>query len=134
MPPRRFTLEEAESLLPLLTGLLLEMRELKIQHDRLQERLAEVGAKTRSNGHDSGNEASEVEQEIAEKATGVNRMMEQVHELGCELKGIDEGLVDFRAVREDGREVYLCWKLGEPGIEWWHDLDSGFAARRPLGE
>ncbi len=133
MPPRRFTLEEAESLLPRLTALLLEMRELKLQHDRFQEQLAELGARMRSNGHGIEDEAGEVRKGLEEKTAGVNRMIEQVQDLGCELKGIEEGLIDFRALK-DGREVYLCWKLGEPNIEWWHGLDTGFAGRQPLRE
>ena len=51
--------------------------------------------------------------------------------MACELKDIEQGLIDFRTERE-GREVYLCWKLGEPDIRWWHELDAGFAGRRPL--
>ena len=61
----------------------------------------------------------------------LNELVEQVNELGCELKGIEEGLIDFRT-EMDGREVYLCWKLGEAAIDWWHDLDTGFSGRRPL--
>ena len=57
--------------------------------------------------------------------------MEAIHALGCELKHVDQGLIDFPALRE-GREVYLCWRLGEPTIGWWHDLDTGFAGRQPL--
>jgi len=49
----------------------------------------------------------------------------------CELTDIDQGLIDFRA-EMDGREVYLCWKLGEERIDWWHELDAGFAGRQPL--
>jgi hypothetical protein len=51
--------------------------------------------------------------------------------MGCELKGIEEGLIDFPSPRE-GRTVYLCWKLGEDSIGSWHELDTGFAGRQPL--
>ncbi|MGH7488523.1 MAG: DUF2203 domain-containing protein [bacterium] len=51
--------------------------------------------------------------------------------MGCELKGVDEGLIDFPSERE-GQTVYLCWKLGEERIEWWHELDTGFAGRQRL--
>jgi len=69
--------------------------------------------------------------QLAKAAAGLNHLIERVQEMDCELKDIDQGLVDFRAERE-GREVYLCWKLGEPDIRWWHELDAGFAGRRPL--
>ncbi len=51
--------------------------------------------------------------------------------LGLELRDIDAGLVDFPCQR-DGRVVYLCWRYGEDAIRFWHDLDAGFAGRRPL--
>ena len=52
-------------------------------------------------------------------------------ELGCELKDLESGLVDFPSYR--GADlVYLCWQQGEPRVEFWHDLTSGFAGRRPL--
>jgi hypothetical protein len=47
------------------------------------------------------------------------------------LRDIDRGLVDFPAIRE-GREVYLCWQLGEEAVEHWHDLESGFGGRQPI--
>lgn len=50
---------------------------------------------------------------------------------GCELKDLDAGLVDFPHHR-DGQIVFLCWKRGEARIEYWHDLESGFAGRQPL--
>ncbi len=55
----------------------------------------------------------------------------EIREMGCELKDIDEGLIDFRSIM-DGREVYLCWKNGEDYIGWWHEIGSGFSSRQPL--
>ncbi|HET6399338.1 MAG TPA: DUF2203 domain-containing protein, partial [Candidatus Thermoplasmatota archaeon] len=51
--------------------------------------------------------------------------------LGCELKDIDAGLVDFRS-RFGDREVYLCWRDGEPAVAWWHPMETGLAGRRPV--
>jgi hypothetical protein len=56
---------------------------------------------------------------------------DELEKLGVELKSMEEGLVDFYHER-DGKLVYLCWKLGEETIEFWHDLDSGYAGRQPL--
>jgi hypothetical protein len=61
----------------------------------------------------------------------MNRRLQRFNEWGIELKGLEEGLVDFPSDR-DGRTVYLCWKQGEDSIQWWHDLDTGFAGRQPL--
>lgn len=54
-----------------------------------------------------------------------------IQENGCLVKSVQEGLVDFPHIRE-GREVYLCWKYGEEDIQYWHEVDAGFAGRTPL--
>ena len=131
MAPRRFTLDEAESLLSRLTGLLTQMQGLKQEHDRLQEKVWEFERKMDSNGHLAEAELNEARQEMAKASSQVNSLIEELQTVGCELKDIDQGLVDFRTVM-DGREVYLCWKLGESGIGWWHELETGFAGRQPL--
>ena len=57
--------------------------------------------------------------------------VENIEQLGCHLKGLDPGLVDFPHLR-DGKEVYLCWRYGEPEITYWHDIEGGFSGRKPL--
>ena len=131
MKPRQFTLEEANALLPRLSDLLLQIQESKARHDRLEEQAEEYAHHVSSNGHVVERKLNETRQELAKAAAEVNSLIDRVNELGCEGKDIDEGLVDFPSERE-GRDVYLCWKLGEPDIRWWHDLEAGFAGRRPL--
>lgn len=131
MPPRRFSLDEAEALLPRLTPLLEKLRELKHQHELLRRRLAEVGQKMRGNGHLMDMEAREAREAVERTAAEMNGLASEIQQMGCELKDVDLGLVDFRTDRE-GREVYLCWKLGEERIAWWHELHTGFASRQPL--
>jgi len=131
MAPRQFTLEEAESLLPRLSVLILELRTRKEEYDRHMRRVEELGQKMRGNGHLMDAELKEAQAGLEQSAEAVNGLAEQVREMGCELKGIEEGLIDFRADM-DGREVYLCWKFGEERIDWWHELDTGFAGRQPL--
>ena len=133
MAPRRFTLDEAESLLPRLTTLMLDVRERKQEHDRFQERVWQFERKMGSDGHLVEAQLNEARQEMEKAAAQVNSLIEKVEALGCEVKDIDQGLVDFRTVMEE-REAYLCWKLGEPGIGWWHELETGFAGRRALPE
>jgi hypothetical protein len=132
MRPRIFTADEANALLPRLSDLLLQMQESKDKHDRLEEKAAQYELKASSNGNVIEKELNETRQELAQAATALKSLVERAQEMGCEVKDIDQGLVDFRAQR-DGRVVYLCWKLGEPQISWWHELDSGFAGRQPLG-
>ncbi len=131
MGPRRFTLDEANSLLPRLSQLLPQLQESKLKHDQLQEKAARYAHLMSSNGRVIEKELNETRQELAKAAAQLKLLVERVQEMDCELKDIDQGLVDFRTERE-GREVYLCWKLGEPDIRWWHELDAGFRGRRPL--
>jgi hypothetical protein len=56
-----------------------------------------------------------------------------VQSTGCMIKDIETGLVDWFA-EKDGREVFLCWRFGEPEVGFWHDLDSGYGGRRPVSE
>ncbi len=131
MRPQRFTPEEANALLPRISDILLQMQERKARHDQLQEKAAEYSSRMSSNGHIIEKDVNETRQELQKAAAELNSLIERVQEMGCEVKDIDQGLIDFRTERE-GRDVYLCWKLGEPDIRWWHDLETGFAERQPL--
>jgi len=66
---------------------------------------------------------------IDQMAAGVAR----IDAMGLTLRDIEHGLVDFPAL-VSGRQVWLCWQRGEPVIDWWHDLETGFSGRRPLAE
>lgn len=131
MAPQRFTLEEAESLLPNLTGLILRMQERKQEHERFHMRVLELEQKMAGNGHVGEGSLKEARLGMENAVAEVNGLVQEVEALGCELKDIDQGLVDFRSVMGE-EEVYLCWKLGEPSIGWWHSLETGFAGRQPL--
>ena len=127
-----FTLEQAEAMLPQVRDEVLAMQELKRQIDELRETLARVVETSSGNGHVRDEAA------VGEKRRRAESLVEQLNESlarlnawGVELKGIDEGLLDFPSER-DGRTVYLCWKLGEDHIGWWHELDAGFTGRQEL--
>jgi hypothetical protein len=82
--------------------------------------------------------ATDVEAQLTELRDRTERETERVTALGqeladvgCEPKDLASGLVDFPAMFE-GRKVWLCWKLDEPEVAWWHERDSGFAGRRPI--
>jgi hypothetical protein len=64
----------------------------------------------------------------------VVEVAQRLHYEGVMIKGLEEGLVDFPHLRADGEEVYLCWKVGEERLAYWHSLDEGFAGRRSLSE
>jgi hypothetical protein len=128
---RTFTLDEATALLPRLRELLPALRETKGAIDRLQREVAAMTQAASGNGHLLLAQMDRKRKETEALTERLNASVRELQELGCELKGIDEGLIDFPAQR-DGRTVYLCWKLGEERIEWWHDLDTGFAGRQRL--
>ncbi len=76
-------------------------------------------------------EALRLEQQALRLRRQIERDIIQIARLGVELKNIATGLIDFPAMRQN-EIVLLCWKLGEGDIAYWHDLQSGFAGRRPL--
>ena len=133
MSERYFDRNEAEELLPLIVGFLTEARQQKETMDGLDHELARAAAKIMMLGgwippHRELSEKRALREQAREK---IAEAIRQIHETGCVVKDLDEGLVDFPSMRE-GREVYLCWKLGEEHIGYWHGIDEGFAGRKPL--
>jgi len=127
-----FTIEEAEALLPQARDEVRAMQACKREIDALREVLVDVADRATGNGH------VQEEVAVAEKRRRAEALVEQLNERlarlnewGIEMKGLDEGLLDFPSDR-DGRVVYLCWRLGEERIAFWHEIDAGFAGRQPL--
>ena len=132
MPPRLFTLAEAEEMLPRVVPLLEAIRDARQTMAKSEAALDRMLGPTRSNGHGIPRERVEAERAATMRAMAdLRARAAELDELGIELKDPDTGLIDFRA-RRQGRIVYLCWRLGESGIAWWHELDAGFAGRQPL--
>jgi len=131
MPPRLFTRDEAEAMLPQIAPHLWQAQRLKREHDEAQQKLAELQAKGRGNGHGLDAEISKVNVAIQKTAAEINGIVDRINGMGIEIKDLDMGLVDFRS-QMSGREVYLCWKLGEEHVSWWHELTTGYASRQPL--
>jgi len=121
---RHFTVEEASALLPWAEARLERVREALavLAGAEAQAALARAGEAT--GGAYPGPAA-------AQATVAVQLSLAELQEAGIVVRDAQRGLIDFPAVR-DGREVYLCWLSGEPGIEFWHDPDAGFAGRRPL--
>ena len=74
------------------------------------------------------------DEDAADRGVGLDAeaaLLGELQSIGCVAKGIDAGLVDFYALRDD-QLVYLCWQVGEPGISHWHPLDVGFDGRQPI--
>ena len=122
---KTFTLEEANALVPQIAELIDELIQARDQ-------LANLGAKLQSLiGHADGNGGSKTGSEYVLALQHFNARLSFFQDLGCELKDLDQGLVDFPSYR-DGKLVYLCWKRGEDRVLFWHDIDAGFTGRQPL--
>lgn len=123
-PSRHYTREEANALLPRLEPLLAALREAKAEltDEQAHELLADAGP---TNG------GGEPGKQVGAAFLEVRRLLETIEEAGLVLRDIDRGLLDFPAQR-DGREVYLCWELGEEDVAYWHELESGYGGRQPL--
>jgi len=118
-------------MLPYLAPLLFKLRNLKQEHDACQERATGIAVRMRGDGHGLADDLRKAQQELQKTAKEINGLIERVNEMGCELKDVDMGLIDF-LTDMDGKEAYLCWKLGEEHVSFWHELDAGFAGRQPL--
>jgi hypothetical protein len=138
-PPRYFTLDEARRTLPQVRTCIERLQTLGAEVTRLQQAMQEGSHALRQtppaqNGSAKNGRGRHVYDALArtEALLGeMRRLVGELEEIGCEVKDVQTGLVDFRAMR-DGRAVYLCWRLGEDDIGFWHELDTGFAGRRPL--
>lgn len=120
-----FTIAEANALLPRLRVILEEIFILRNEAMALRPDVWPVLEKAVGNG---GNRQAG---ELFIIFTKFEHLFNELHSFGCILKGLEQGLVDFPALR-DGRQVYLCWQYGEAEIAFWHDIDAGFAGRQPL--
>lgn len=134
MPPRYFTIDEVNRLIPRLEELLPQVREARqrlIEQERALGRIVSQRADTNGFHMERETEAGKLKGEADDAITTFRQLVQEVNDLGAEIKDPEQGLVDFRGLYE-GREVYLCWRLGEPECAWWHDLDTGFAGRQPI--
>lgn len=126
-----FTVEEANKSLPLVKVIVDDIVRQFAVVDDLKTRLSGVRNPRRDStpDHYAEESARSQSQLEAEEATLIG-YIEELNKLGVELKGPD-GLCDFPSIRE-GREVYLCWRLGEPQVAHWHEMNAGVAGRQPL--
>ena len=122
-----FTVQEANALLPNVRVILAKIQRAhrKLSHYRDDARKAAEAAEQGGGGIVDGVAYAEILHELTSQ-------MAELEGLGVQLKDFERGLVDFPSLR-DGRVVLLCWQMGEGDeLEWWHDVDAGFAGRTPL--
>jgi hypothetical protein len=122
-----FTVEEANALLPSVKQLLR-----KLQRSRRRLGAHKEGARQAAEQAEQGGGGMASGLLYARLLTNFAAEMGELEATGVQLKDFDRGLIDFPSLR-DGRVVLLCWQLDEGDeLEWWHDMDAGFAGRTPL--
>lgn len=121
---RHFTRAEASALLPQLTTLISQLRDARDELTDTETHEALSEAAPTNGGGEQG-------RRVGIAFLEVRRLIDTVEQAGIVLRDIDRGLVDFPALI-DGREVYLCWELGEEEVAYWHDLEGGYGGRKPL--
>jgi hypothetical protein len=124
-----FTVEQANRTLPLVRRI---VDDIVSQYRRWQDRVREFEVvSANSTAERPDDRAEELQREAQELAAEIEGFVAELTAIGVEFKGYDLGLVDFPA-EVDGAPAYLCWRLGEPSVQFWHPVDSGYASRRPL--
>ncbi|HTR76881.1 MAG TPA: DUF2203 domain-containing protein [Gemmatimonadaceae bacterium] len=125
---RRFTPEQANRTLPLVRRI---VEDVVRQHHVWREKILELDLLASSAHADDVMHADRLEREAQAVAREIDAFQRELDDLGVLLKDRRQGLVDFPS-ELDGRDVLLCWRLGEPEVRFWHDAASGFSGRHPL--
>jgi hypothetical protein len=132
---KTFTLDEAQSLLPVLESLLKRAMEGRRSAQSIESELHNLTQQIYLSGGMRVNSA-----DVAKKRAAVEEHLRQVREsiaeidaIGVQVKDLDSGLLDFPCRVED-EVVLLCWRMGEPAIQHWHTVESGFQGRQPVDE
>ncbi|NOX58860.1 MAG: DUF2203 domain-containing protein [Planctomycetes bacterium] len=123
---RLFTIDEAHRALPLVQRIVSDIvaQFQQLEHlQRLRQRLLR---------QDKSDELSGLDAQAAQGTERLNDLIEEIKLIGCQLKDWSSGLVDFPAMLA-GREVYLCWRLGESKISHWHECHAGVLGRQSVG-
>ncbi len=133
MAEKYFNREEAEELLPIIQPRLEQALERKRKVDELDQQISQAMARIMVLGGSIPpyGELAKKRAEREKSSTLLDEAVNKVQETGCVVKDLETGLVDFPSLLK-GEEVFLCWKLGEERIGYWHGLNEGFAGRKPL--
>jgi hypothetical protein len=132
---KTFTLDEAQSMLPLVESLLKRALASKQAAEQIDDELSTLARRIHLAGgmyidvRKVAGRRSELEKEIERARESIS----EIDEIGVQVKDLDTGLLDFPCTI-DGEVVLLCWKSGEPAIEHWHTVESGFQGRQPIDD
>lgn len=126
--PRRYTIDQANALIPQVRAVILQ---LAFEQRRLDETHGALHRQLEGNGDPrSAAEVDRLENASAQISDGMRTLVGVLEEMGIQLRDVEMGLVDFPAER-DGRQIWLCWRLADPAVAFWHGTDEGYASRKP---
>jgi len=125
-----FTLEEAERTLPLVRRIVQDLTREYPAWRAAVSRYELLTGGARAEWGETG-ELLAARERVTLNADRINRYLQELEAVGCVFKGFDAGLVDFYSLRED-RPVFLCWRLGEERIGYWHEIEAGYTGRQPI--
>lgn len=133
--PRFFTLRQAEQMLPEVESAIRDAISLKSEYQQAEAEWQGFSRRVTILGgvlvdHSQLRQQKDRRESIAQQ---LKEVLEKINEYGCVVKDLDIGLIDF-PTQLNGEEVYLCWKLGEPGIQFWHGVHEGFRGRKPIDQ
>ena len=130
---KTFTLDEAQTLLPVLESLVRRAQEkgsvcaeIEVELDQLRQQIALAGGM-----HVDVTTAARRRAERDKALQETKDSLSEIESIGVQIKDLEKGLLDFPCLLE-GKTVLLCWKLGEAEIAFWHSVEDGFAGRKPL--
>jgi hypothetical protein len=133
--PRFFNLQQAEQLLPEVEPAIRAAISLKSEYQQAEEEWQDFTRRIMMLGGVLVDHSKLADQK-SHRESIIRRLkeaIEGIQERGCVIKDLDIGLIDFPTLFH-GEEVYLCWKLGESGIQYWHGVHEGFRGRKPIDQ
>ncbi|MGD8854966.1 MAG: DUF2203 domain-containing protein [Chloroflexota bacterium] len=125
MTVRYFTVDEANALLPEISALMESLQARRANVIESRQQMVELLSRQHS---DVGGPAASA---LVQDFIAIEDLARRIRSYGCLIKDLNSGLVDFLSKRGE-REVYLCWRFGEPRVAFYHDLHTGFVGRQPL--
>ena len=131
--PRFFTLLEAEGFLPEVERLLRSSIQAKQDYEAGDAELSQIAQRITLMGGVLVRREDVVASRTRKDSSArvLKAAIERIQEIGCQVKDLETGLIDFPTLYRD-QEVYLCWKLGESSISFWHHIEDGFRGRQPI--
>lgn len=126
-----FTLDEANRTLPLVRRVVEDIVDAYPGFQEQLQQFHQLATTPRAAGVDE--RMARLRERIERESDRINGFIRELHQIGCLFKGFEEGLVDFYAMHRD-EPIFLCWRLGEDRIRYWHTIEGGLAGRRPITE